>query len=98
VQLLRKVYHHRSADFVRLLRHVLGVERLESWPEAVTQAFDAFIAAHTTLTGLQIRFLQTLKTFILQTGKLAKEDLVAPPFTQLHPRGIRGVFKPRSKR
>ena len=94
VQLLRKVYHHRSADFVRLLRHVLGVERLESWPEAVTQAFDAFIAAHTTLTGLQIRFLQTLKTFILQTGKLAKEDLVAPPFTQLHPRGIRGVFKP----
>lgn len=94
VDLLRKVYNHRSADFVRLLRHVLGVEQLESWPEAVTQAFDVFIAAHTALTGLQIRFLQTLKTFILQTGKLAKEDLVAPPFTQIHPRGIRGVFKP----
>jgi type I restriction enzyme, R subunit len=94
VQLLRKVYNRRGADFVRLLRHVLGVERLESWPETVTQAFDAFIAAHTTLGGLQLQFLQTLKTFILQTGKLAKEDLVAPPFTQIHPRGIRGVFKP----
>ncbi|MBZ5588383.1 MAG: DEAD/DEAH box helicase family protein [Acidobacteriia bacterium] len=94
VQLLRKVYNHRGADFVRLLRHVLGVERLELWPETVTQAFDAFIAAHTTLGGLQLQFLQTLKTFILQTGRLAKEDLVQPPFTQLHPRGIRGVFKP----
>ena len=94
VELLRKVYNHRGADFVRLLRHVLGVERLESWPETVTQAFDAFIAAHTTLGGLQIRFLQTLKTFILQTGRLGKQDLVDLPFTQIHPRGIRGVFKP----
>jgi type I restriction enzyme R subunit len=94
VELLRKVYNHRTASFVRLIRHVLGVERLESWPETVTQAFDAFIAAHTALTGLQIRFLQTLKTFILQTGKLAKQDLVDLPFTQIHPRGIRGVFKP----
>jgi type I restriction enzyme R subunit len=94
VQLLRKVYNHRTATFVRLMRHVLGVERLEAWPETVTQAFDAFIAAHTGLTGLQIRFLQTLKTFILQTGRLAKQDLVDLPFTQIHPRGIRGVFKP----
>lgn len=94
VGLLRKVYNHRSADFVHLLRHVLGVEHLESWPESVTHAFDAFIASHTALTGLQIRFLQTLRTFILQTGRLAKHDLVAPPFTQIHPRGIRGVFKP----
>lgn len=92
VELLRRVYNHRSADFVRLLRHVLGVERLESWPETVTHAFEAFIAAHTTLNGLQIRFLQTLKTFILQTGRLTKLDLVSPPFTQIHPRGIRGVF------
>jgi type I restriction enzyme R subunit len=94
VELLRKAYNHRCATFVRLLRHALGVERLESWPETVTQAFDAFIAAHTTLSGLQIRFLQTLRTFILQTGRLAKQDLVAPPFTQIHPRGIRGVFQP----
>ncbi|MCK6507765.1 DEAD/DEAH box helicase family protein [Myxococcota bacterium] len=90
---LRKVYDVRSARLVRLLRHVLGLERLPSWPEAVTVAFDEFIAAHTTLTELQIRFLQTLRTFLLQNRRLERKDLLDAPFTQLHPRGIRGVFR-----
>jgi len=38
--------------------------------------------------------LLTLKTFILQTGDVKKKDLINAPFTQLHPHGIRGVFKP----
>jgi len=42
---------------------------------------------------MQIRFLQTLRTFILQTGGIAKQDLIAAPFTQIHPKGIRGVFQ-----
>ncbi len=94
VDRLRKVYDHRRAGFLELMRHVLGVERLDTWAETVTRAFDDFVVRHTTLTSLQIRFLQTLKTFILQTGKLDKEDLVNAPFTQIHPRGIRGVFAP----
>lgn len=90
---LRKVYDVRGARLVRLLRHVLRLERLPSWPEAVTAAFDEFIAAHTTLTELQIRFLQTLRTFLLQNRRLERKDLLYAPFTQLHPRGIRGVFR-----
>ncbi|MEA1934601.1 MAG: hypothetical protein U9N60_09260 [Thermodesulfobacteriota bacterium] len=53
-----------------------------------------FITDHTTLTALQIQFLQTLKTFILQTGRIEKPDLIDAPFTRLHPKGIRGVFSP----
>ncbi len=91
--LLRQVYDVRGARLVRLLRHVLGLERLPSWPEVVTAAFDEFIAAHTTLTELQIRFLQVLRTFLIQNRRLERRDLVDAPFTQLHPRGIRGVFR-----
>ena len=92
--LLRKVYDHRSAHFLQFIRHILGLEKLDSWPTTVTRAFDAFISAHTTLTALQIRFLQTLRTFILQTGAVRREDLIDAPFTQLHPDGIRGIFPP----
>ena len=91
---LRKVYDHRSARFVQLIRHILGIERLEPWSETVTHAFDEFITQHTTLTSLQIRFLQTLRTFILQTGGIEKQDLIDAPFTRIHPSGIRGVFQP----
>ena len=91
---LRKVYDHKTARFIQFMRHILGLEKLESWPETVTSAFDDFIARHTTFSALQIRFLQTLKTFILQTGKVERENLIAQPFTNLHPQGIRGLFEP----
>ena len=92
--LLRKVYDHKTARFIQFMRHILGQEKLTSWSAAITSAFDSFIAEHTTLTAMQIRFLQTLRTFILQTGGVEKRDLIAAPFTQIHPRGIRGVFSP----
>lgn len=91
---LRKVYDHKTARFIQFIRHILGLERLGSWPETVTRAFDEFIARHTTFSALQIRFLQTLRTFILQTGKVERENLIAQPFTNLHPQGIRGLFEP----
>jgi type I restriction enzyme R subunit len=91
---LRKVYDHKTARFIQFIRNILGLERLESWSETVTRAFDEFIARHTTFSALQIRFLQTLRTFILQTGKVERENLIAQPFTNLHPQGIRGLFEP----
>jgi type I restriction enzyme R subunit len=80
---------------VRLLRHVLGVEPLERWSTHVSRRFEEFIAAHTTYTALQIRFLQTLRTFILQRGRVERPELLEAPFTQLHPQGVRGVFPAR---
>jgi len=89
---LQEVYDLRSARLVALLRHVLGLERLPSWPEAVSAAFEAFVARHTTLTELQLRFLATLRTFLLQNRRLERKHLLGAPFTQVHPKGIRGVF------
>ena len=91
---LRKVYDVRTASFVQLIKHVLGVQPLERWSTYVTREFERFIAEHTTYTALQIRFLQTLRTFILQRGRVERRDLVDSPFTQIHPQGIRGVFRP----
>lgn len=92
---LRKAYDVRTASFVQLIRHALGVEPLERWSTLVTREFEEFIAAHTTYSAAQIRFLQTLRTFVLQRGKVERRDLVESPFTQLHPQGIRGVFPPQ---
>jgi len=69
---LRRAYDHRTAHFIQFIRHILGLERLESWPATVSRAFTEFIAAHTTLTAIQIQFLRTLETYILQTGKLER--------------------------
>lgn len=91
---LRKAYDHRTAHFIQFIRHILGLERLEAWPATVSRAFTDFIAAHTTMTPLQIQFLRTLETYILQTGKIEKQALVGDPFTRIHPNGIRGVFNP----
>ena len=57
---LRKVYDHKTAKFIQFIRHILGLEKLQSWTETVSRAFDEFLARHTTFTSLQIRFLQTL--------------------------------------
>jgi len=92
---LRKAYDVRSAGFLDLLRHVLGVAPLERWSTMVTRQFDRYIAEHTTYTGLQLRFLQTLRTFVLQRGHVDRPDLIGAPFTQLHPQGVRGVFGPQ---
>jgi len=93
-ELLRRVYDHRSARFVQFIKHILGLERLESWSETVTREFDEFIAAHNTFSAMQVRFLQTLRTFILQNRRIEKQNLVEAPFTRIHPDGIRGVFRP----
>jgi type I restriction enzyme R subunit len=89
---LRRIYDNRTAHFLQLIRHILGLEHVASWEETVTQRFDAFITAHTDLTSRQILFLRTLSTFILQRRKLERRDLVDEPFTHLHPSGVQGLF------
>jgi len=89
---LQQIYDNRTAHFLQLIRHVLGLEHVVSWEESVSERFDAFIAAHTDLSSRQILFLRTLRTFILQRRHLEKGDLVDEPFTRLHPSGIQGLF------
>ncbi|SSM97743.1 Domain of uncharacterised function (DUF3559) [Acinetobacter baumannii] len=92
--LLRQIYKNRKARFIQLIRHILGIEALQSFPDEVSAAFDQFIRAHTTLSSSQMEFLNLLKNFIIEREKVEKRDLINTPFTVIHPQGIRGVFSP----
>jgi type I restriction enzyme, R subunit len=92
--LLRQVYKNRKARFIQFIRHILGLEALQSFPDTVSEAFARFIRAHTTLSSRQLEFLNLLKNFIIEREKVEKKDLINAPFTVIHPQGIRGVFSP----
>lgn len=90
--LLRQVYKNRKARFIQFIRHILGLEELQSFPDTVSEAFAHFIQAHTTLSSRQMEFLNLLKNFIIERERVEKKDLINAPFTVIHPQGIRGVF------
>lgn len=92
IDLLRKVYNHRKAELVQFIKHILGIETLQSFPESVSQSFEKFIAEHSYLNSRQLDFLNLLQTFLIEKGDVEKRDLINAPFTRIHPDGIRGVF------
>jgi type I restriction enzyme R subunit len=92
IDLLRKVYNHRKAALVQFIKHILGIEQLETFAETVTKAFNDFISKHSYLTSRQLQFLELLKNFVLEKGDVSKRNLIESPFTMLHPEGIRGIF------
>jgi type I restriction enzyme R subunit len=91
-ELLIQVYKNRKAKLIQFIRHILGLELLESFPDTVTRAFEHFIQGHTHLSSRQLEFLKLLKDFMLDRESVQKRDLIESPFTQLHPQGIRGLF------
>lgn len=90
--LLRQVYKNRKARFIQFIRHILGIEVLQSFPDTVSAAFDQFIRTHNILNSRQLEFLGLLKNFIVEREKVERKDLISTPFTVIHPQGIRGVF------
>ncbi|OFX20375.1 MAG: hypothetical protein A2033_13340 [Bacteroidetes bacterium GWA2_31_9] len=92
IDLLRKVYNHRKAEIVQFVKHILGIEKLETFPDSVSKSFDKFITEHTYLNSRQLDFLKLLQSFLIEKGDVEKRDLITAPFTQIHPDGIRGVF------
>ncbi len=95
IDLLRKVYNHRKAALVQFIKHILGIEQLETFAETVTKAFDDFLSKHSYLTSRQLQFLELLKNFVLEKGTVSKRNLIESPFTMIHPEGIRGIFNQR---
>jgi type I restriction enzyme R subunit len=89
---LQKAYDARQVRFLDLIKHIMGLGGLVTFPEKVSEAFAEFIADHNTLSAKQIQFLQTLQTFIIENGSLTKKDLVQEPFTKIHENGILGLF------
>jgi len=93
--LLQRVYQNRKAKFLQFIKHILGLEVLETFTESVASAFDTFIKEHNYLSSRQLQFLDVLKKYILEKGNLEKKNLIESPFTMIHPEGIRGVFTPK---
>ena len=92
VDLLRKVYNNQKAQLLQFIKHILGIEVLESFPQSVSKSFEQFITNHSYLNTRQLDFLKLLQTFLIEKGDVEKKDLITAPFTRIHPDGIRGVF------
>jgi type I restriction enzyme R subunit len=95
IELLRRVYNNRKAQLIQFIKHILGVEILESFPEIVSRSFDDFITSHNYLSYRQLQFLDLLKSYLVERGELQKRNLIESPFTLIHPEGIRGIFNPK---
>lgn len=95
IDLLRKVYDHRKAKLIAFVKHILGIEVLESFSDTISKAFDQFTQEHSYLTSRQMDFLNLLKTFIIDRGTVVKKNLIEAPFTRIHPDGVRGIFTPK---
>lgn len=91
---LRKVYDNKNAKFIDFINHVLGLQKLQTRSEIIAESFDRFIENHSDFNSDQIRFVQILKTFMIERGQATRENLISPPFTNLHQEGIMGMFKP----
>ncbi len=92
---LQKAYDARQVHFLDLVKYIMGIGGLVTFPEKVSEAFSEFIADHNTMSAKQIQFLHTLQTFIIENGQLTKQDLVREPFTKLHENGFLGLFDKR---
>ncbi|GHC65055.1 type I restriction endonuclease subunit R [Ulvibacter litoralis] len=92
--LLRKVYKHQKAKFIQFIKHILGIEILESFDNQVSKAVQQFIQEHTQLSTRQIEFLNLMRDYIIERGNIEKRDLIQAPFTIIHPKGVRGIFSP----
>ena len=92
---LQKAYDARKVRFLDLIKYIMGIGDLVTFPEKVSEAFAEFIANHNTLSAKQIQFLSTLQTFIIENGELTKRDLVQEPFTKIHENGFLGLFDKR---
>ena len=95
VALLKKVYNNKKATLVQFIKHILGLEVLESFDAEVYKKVAAFIVDHNYLSTHQIEFLNLLRDYIIERGTIEKRNLLEAPFTKVHPRGIQGVFEPK---
>ena len=94
LSILQRMYDNRYVKFIQFIKYILGMEKIHSFSEVVAKEFENFICHHNNLNTNQLRFLDILRHFIIDKGKVSRKDLVEAPFIQVHPNGISGVFKP----
>lgn len=73
-------------DLVKFIIALMGLSK-----EKVDQAFADFINKY-ELSSVQIKFLNTIKLFLTENGKLDATKLYDDPFKKYHTMGVDGVF------
>jgi len=82
-------YYPETAGHLDLaIRGIIGLD-----PEAVKQRFAAFVAKHTKLNSMQLRFLSLLQNHIAKYGSIEIDRLYEDPFTTLSASGVDGIFQ-----
>jgi type I restriction enzyme, R subunit len=89
---LQRIYENRKAKLQDFIKHILGLEVLQSYAETVTAAIDQYIREHTYLNSQQIEFMQILKSFLIEKGHIERRDFISSPFIKVNHEGIRGIF------
>lgn len=84
---LEQLYPKTAGHLDLAIRRVIGLDA-----EAVEMRFEAFVHQHPALNARQVRFLSLLKSLIASAGTIEIERLYEPPFTNLDPDGIDGLF------
>ncbi|MCP5523416.1 MAG: DEAD/DEAH box helicase family protein [Verrucomicrobiales bacterium] len=81
---LRQAYDQPEAALADFLRHILGLARLPSREQRISQGFEDWIARHPTLNATQLMFLRTLRQAILNRAEIASlEQLHEAPFSRI---------------
>jgi type I restriction enzyme R subunit len=81
---LREAFDQPQATFADFLRHMLGISKLPSREEKISQAFDAWVRRHPQLSATQLMFIRTLRRAVLQRAELKSvENLRQPPFNTI---------------
>ncbi len=80
---LRAAYRQASGNLIEFVRHALGLQKLKSKDEEVTENFHAWLVSK-NVTPEQAQYLALLKNRGLATGKVALEDLFEPPLSILN--------------
>ncbi|CAN5289938.1 hypothetical protein BH23BAC2_BH23BAC2_22410 [soil metagenome] len=71
----------------KFIRSIVGLDTL-----AARQAFSEFLNSG-NFTADQIKFLDTIISYLTKNGTIDKAMLVEPPFNDMHDQGIFGVFE-----
>jgi type I restriction enzyme R subunit len=80
---LRLAYRRAAGNIIEFIRHALGLEKLKSKDEEVTENFHAWLVSK-NVTPEQAQYLALLKNRGLATGKVELEDLFEPPLSILN--------------
>jgi hypothetical protein len=76
---LRKVVNRPSVDFQRLIKIALGKDTLPGREQEVHQLFESYIQQN-NFSSTQIRFLQIVKSLIIQKKHITYDDFYSPVF------------------